>query len=142
MRTIQISTAAFAKIWAHRVDGEEDENTILERLLGVESSQQDSPQKPVRNLRFSEKTLWRHDVKTALTALGGEAHLKQIYTEVRDIRRKAGRSLPLNLEAIVRRELEYNSSDSNVHTGKFDWFRSVGGLGSGVWALRIKDRLA
>lgn len=34
MRTIQISTSVFARIWAARQEGEESEDAILSRLLG------------------------------------------------------------------------------------------------------------
>lgn len=33
-RTVTVSTAVFAAIWANRRDGEETENTILSRMLG------------------------------------------------------------------------------------------------------------
>lgn len=135
MRSISISTEVFARIWAQRIAGEEDEDAILRRLLGV------TPPPKVVNAsqpRMSpvQAHLWRHDVKAALVQLGGQAHLKQIYNEVRDIRRKNGRSVPANLEAIVRRELEHNSSDAKVFLGRHDWFRSVDGIGAGVWATR------
>jgi hypothetical protein len=80
--------------------------------------------------------LWRDDVKLALQELGGSAHLTLIYEAVRNIRRTHGRTLPLSTDAIVRRELEYNSSDSESYQQKLDWFASVDGIGSGVWALR------
>jgi predicted restriction endonuclease len=38
--------------------------------------------------------------------------------------------------AIVRRELEYNSSDSESYQGRYDLFYSVNGIGEGVWGLR------
>ncbi len=140
MRTIQISTGVFAKIWAHRIDGEEDENTILERLLGIAV--------PPRDLENQEdfkdrgaKIRWRDDVKSALISLGGRASLNDLYDRVRDVRRKAGRSLPKNTEAIVRRELEYNSEHSKAHTGRFNWFRPAEGkLGKGVWELNSAER--
>jgi len=133
MRTIEISTEVFAKIWSQRMSGEEDENAILTRLLGLKNaavSDQASPS------TFSTTIVWRQDVRDGLTALGGSAHLKEIYEQVRSTRRSKGRSVPANLEAIVRRELEYNSSDATAYQGKRDWFRSVDGIGSGVWALR------
>lgn len=42
MRTIQISTSVFARIWAARQEGEESENAILNRLLGGESAHADT----------------------------------------------------------------------------------------------------
>lgn len=138
-RSIDVSTEVFAKIWSHRVEGEEDENTILSRLLGLTSpirAESDLEAEPGSSGTLVTRTLWRHDVRAGLLACHGEAPLREIYAAVRKIRVEKGRSVPLNLQAIVRRELEYNSSDSNAFTGKYDWFRSVGGLGSGVWALR------
>lgn len=138
-RSIEVSTEVFAKIWSHRVEGEEDENTILSRLLGLTSpiqSESDIKAEPEGSRTLVTRTLWRHDVRAGLRACHGEAPLRDIYAAVRKIRVAEGRTVPLNLQAIVRRELEYGSSDSNVFTGKYDWFRSVGGLGSGVWALR------
>lgn len=83
-----------------------------------------------------KRLLWRDDVKHALQSLGGAAPLAAIYEKVREIRRAANRRMPPSLEAIVRRELEYNSSDSESFTGKLDWFKSVDGIGNGVWAIR------
>lgn len=139
MRSIDISTEVFAKIWALRLQGEEDENAILMRLLGLKKPQESkapgskstSPRK-----RSITKVLWCHDVRQALRNLGGQAHLREIYEEVRSIRRKAGRSLPINVEPIVRKELEHNSSDSHSYKAKRDWFKSVNGIRGGVWALR------
>jgi hypothetical protein len=142
MRTIQISTDVFAKIWSHRIDGEEDENSILKRLLGLSKDRQvsffdDPPSVPA--VDDTSKIRWRDDVKRAVGECGGQASLRQIYDKVREIRRHEGRSLPANVESIVRRELETNSSDSDSYTGRFDWFRSVGGIGKGVWALRESE---
>lgn len=141
-RSIEISTEVFAKIWSHRAEGEEDENAILTRLLGLNVSAPIEGKGKIKTQRLvipGTKTLWKHDVRAALKACGGEAHLREIYEKVRQIRIEQKRSVPVNLQAIVRRELEYNSSDSNVFTGNHDWFRSVGGLGKGVWALRKSD---
>lgn len=41
MRTIVISTDTFAAIWSHRGPGEETEEAILRRILGIESSAPD-----------------------------------------------------------------------------------------------------
>lgn len=38
MRALSVSTAVFAAIWAARKEGEETENQILERLLGINSA--------------------------------------------------------------------------------------------------------
>lgn len=131
MRLIEVSTDVFAKIWAHRIDGEESEDAILDRLLNA--GRRGAPE-PVA--APGTKALWRDDVRAALEALGGTGHLSQVYTTVRNTRRSAGRSVPYSTDAIVRRELEYCSSDSESFQGEHDWFRSVDGLGKGVWALR------
>lgn len=138
MRTIEISTDVFAKIWAQRIDGEESENQILERLLGVHEARSEKSSVGRDNpiAKAGQKILWRDDVLSALIALGGVASLRDIYSEVRKIRLSAGRSLPLNTDAIIRRELEHNSSDASVFTGDRDWFRTVDGIGGGRWALR------
>jgi hypothetical protein len=130
MRSIEISTAVFSAIWKNRLPGEESEDAILRRLLAVAEADES-----VQNER-SGKVLWRDDVRTALSQLGGEAFLADIYRKVRHIRLAAGRRLPRSTDAIVRRELEYNSSDSESYTGNYDWFRSVDGIGGGRWGLR------
>lgn len=138
MRSIDISTDVFAKIWSLRVDGEESENQILRRVLGLSDAKSASTQKrnsKVPKLKWS-KPVWRDDVHSALEDLGGVASLREIYAAVRKIRLAAGRSLPVNLDAIVRRELEYNSSDASAFTGTRDWFHAVDGIGAGRWALR------
>lgn len=78
---------------------------------------------------------WCDDVKEALINLGGRASLARIYEEVERIRRENGRSVPKHLDAIVRRELEARSSDSEIFNGE-DWFSMAEGKGGGVWALR------
>lgn len=136
-RSIDISTAVYAKIWSLHRQGEECEDEILARVLGVSSLPKEPS--PERNLKI--RRLWRHDIRSALENLGGEAGLEAIYEETRKIRLRAERSLPLNFKAIVRKELEYNSSDSEAYKGKFDWFRSVDGIGRGRWALCKKDEI-
>lgn len=139
MRSIEISTEVFAKIWSQRIAGEESENVILTRLLGLKAavhSEKNLNEKSSLKSKFITAALWRQDVREGLRQLGGAGHLKEIYEVVRAIRREHGRSVPANLEAIIRRELEYNSSDASTYQGKRDWFRSVNGIGSGNWALR------
>lgn len=133
MRTIDISTDVFSAIWKNRLAGEESEDAILRRLLQVGAGTNAASPETNRN----GKCLWRDDVKAALLQLGGEAHLSEIYRQVRQIRLSAGRRLPRSTEAIVRRELEYNSSDSESFTGKYNWFRSIQGIGAGRWGLRV-----
>lgn len=76
---------------------------------------------------------WREDVLDAVRDIGGIGPLAAIYEAVE--LRRAG-PLPPTWQAIVRRELEYNSSDSESHQKRHDLFRSVHGIGGGVWALR------
>lgn len=135
MRTIEVSTDVFAKIWSHRSEGEENEDAILRRILAVRAV--DFAQRKEKEGKDVRKILWRDDVWSALEKLGGSAPLVEIYRCVREIRRAEGRRVPASLDAIVRRELEYNSSDSESFTERYDWFRSVHGIGAGVWALRV-----
>lgn len=88
------------------------------------------------DLSMHVDTTWRDDVEEAVQNLGGKAHLVRIYKEVEKIRRDRGASIPPSIEAVVRRELENNSSDSQSFTGRHDLFYSVDGLGGGVWGLR------
>lgn len=130
MRRVEISTDVYAKIWSHRQPGEESEDQILARILGVRLTK-------VRKEDVSMKQqLWRDDVKLALQQLGGSAPLTEIYAAVRNIRIINGRTLPPSTNAIIRREIEYNSSDTESYQHKLDWFKTVDGIGSGVWALR------
>ena len=79
---------------------------------------------------------WRDDVRIALVRLGGKAHLSDIYAEVKTIREAGSKTLPVSFEAIVRRVLEENSSDTASFRNLFDIFYMPAGKGSGIWALR------
>lgn len=141
MRSIEISTDVFSRIWAHRIAGEETEDAILRRLLSGKGSESEAIRSSAATKAgFSglttQRVLWRDDVRQALIDLGGQAPLDAIYAQVRGIRRAEGRKLPRHTDAIVRRELEYNSSDSESYTEKRDWFRAVHGIGAGVWGIR------
>lgn len=138
MRTIEISTDVFSLIWAARQPDEETEDQILLRVLsnGWPMHPVKKPKATVTPRKSGAKVLWRDDVVDALTRLGGEADLHEIYGAVTEIRQDAGRSLPLSAEAVIRRELENNSSDSEAFTGHRNLFRSVNGIGGGRWALR------
>jgi 5-methylcytosine-specific restriction endonuclease McrA len=83
---------------------------------------------------------WWESVEQALGNLGGNSSLKDLYPEVRNVRLENGDTTPVSLEEVVRKELEYNSSDSSNWRGTRDIFFSVHGLGNGVWGLR--DQLA
>jgi len=79
---------------------------------------------------------WRDDVREGLRRLGGRAPLLEIYKEVEAVRRAAGRSIPRTIDAVVRRTLEENSSDSDSYRSGRDIFSMPTGRGAGVWALR------
>lgn len=134
-KSVEVSTDVYAAIWARRTAGEETEDQILARIFAVDRSpgrrSADTEEGPTAKVR------WRDDVKESLSSLGGSATLSEIYKEVRLRRTAAGRSLPTSLDAIIRRELENNSSDSESFTGKYDIFSSVDGIGAGVWSLRF-----
>lgn len=139
MRSIEVTTEVFARIWSQRRDGEEDENSILARLLGVATNDEVARQEGLEGENLSSKqnkVRWRDDVLDALNNLGGCAHLSDIYREVREIRLRHGRTVPTNANAIVRRELEQNCFEAGAYTGERNWFRSVEGLGQGIWAIR------
>lgn len=76
---------------------------------------------------------WRSDIVQALRNIGGQGSLAEIYEAVQAVRPKP---LPRTWRAIVRKELEYNSSDSESFQERYDLFKSVDGIGNGVWALR------
>lgn len=77
-------------------------------------------------------------MEVALTNLGGVATLKDLYGEVRRVRIAHNDTLPVSIEEVVRKELEYNSSDSSNWRGARDLFFSVHGIGRGTWGLRRK----
>jgi len=77
--------------------------------------------------------MWRDDVVLALRSLGGEAHLSDIYEAVRKNREGV---FPNSWQAIIRRELEHNSSNSASYQNRYDLFYSTHGIGRGRWGLR------
>ena len=145
MRTIEIETSVFAAIWSARRDDEETENDILKRLLyevteerrltpSIDpSSLSERGHRARKDVVLEGKVRWIDDVKFAFEELGGRAFLDQIYLQVREQRRMAGRSLPRSLEAIVRRSIEEQSSDSEAFKGNEDLFEHIS---RGEWALR------
>lgn len=149
MRTIEISTKTFAAIWALRIDGEETENQILERVLTAPEQNAEianiepkvstvpnhsRPNKYASNKEFemTGKIRWVDDIVSSLRDLGGEANLNDIYNHVRMKRKTAGRSVTKEYQATIRRTLEDHSSDSANHRAA-DLFALVG---RGIWALR------
>ena len=133
MRTIEISTKVFAEIWARRIDGEETENDVLERLLHTPAAVS-TPRPAVQNkeVEMFGKIRWVDDIIAALRDLGGEATLADIYDAVRIRRKTDGRSVTREYKATIRRTLEDHSSDSANHRSD-DLFALVD---RGIWALR------
>ncbi|PWI31091.1 HNH endonuclease [Vibrio albus] len=77
---------------------------------------------------------WIDYVIRAMENLGGEATYSQLYTEIEQLK---GGNLTKSWQATVRNTIESYSSDSDNWTpSKDDLFYSVGGKGSGHWALR------
>jgi predicted RNase H-like nuclease len=69
-----------------------------------------------------------------LTNIEGGTHIGgRSYAQLRKIRPEPH---PDSFEAIIRRELESHSSDSEAFSGKHDLFYSVDGIGGGTWGLR------
>jgi hypothetical protein len=78
---------------------------------------------------------WLDEVLAALEAIGGTAHLSEIYAEVerRDYMDFIARP---TWQAAVRETLEKHSSDSDAFLHNGDYFYSVEGIGNGVWGIR------
>ena len=141
-KKIEVSTEVFAAIWSARTNGENTEDTVLRRVLGL-------PQLPVLSVENKRgpqsadlrpvspkvRIRWVDDVESALINLGGRAHLDKIYAEVRRIRSTSGRSIPISFEEVIRKELEVHSSDSHAYGWREDIF-AIEEKGSGVWRLR------
>lgn len=69
----------------------------------------------------------------AVKSIGGQGSLNEIYAA---ITRLSTKELPRTWQAIVRRELEHNSSDSKSFQKRHDLFFSIRGIGNGFWGLR------
>jgi hypothetical protein len=145
MRQIEISTDVYARIWALREAGEDDENAILQRLLfdrslgaATEAAPPAARLEEAKEMHIASyaKATWAHDLVSVLQAMGGKARLERIYDAVEKLRRANGRSVPRTLEATVRRTLENHSSHSDNYLGGVDLFCMPDGKGAGVWALR------
>lgn len=76
---------------------------------------------------------WKDEIQIALSHLGGEAPLQEIYDYIEN---HSQVDLSPNWTATVRGTLERFSSDSKAYGGRNDLFYSVHGLGAGVWGLR------
>lgn len=72
---------------------------------------------------------WADDIEVALENLGGEAHLSDIYGEVEEIRKAAGRTWPQTARALIRGTLERHCQDSNLFAGTERFKRLVRGSG-------------
>lgn len=83
--------------------------------------------------------IWRDVVREALGRIGGSGNLSEIYESVLGMSIQHDEELTATWQAIVRRELEYNSSDSESFRNRWDWFQSTHGIGSGHWTLRDYD---
>lgn len=142
MRTIEVSTDVFAKLWAFRAPGEDDESAILLRIFSqLERYAHDAQQSLETNGRTEVlsaigKPTWALDLVTVLRTAGGKARLSEIYENASTLRKSSGRSVPVELEATVRRTLENHSSDSHNYRGGPDLFCMPNGKGAGIWALR------
>ena len=154
MRTIEISNEIFGKIWSASVEGDESENDILARMFAereflaeVEAEPEHVETKTIQ-VKSHERTItiprigkitWIDDVALALDHIGGKGQLAEIYKSVRAIRSRGGRSLPPSTEAVIRKTLEENSSDSDAYKGGMDLFALPEGKGRGMWALRYAN---
>lgn len=100
-----------------------------------------TPREQTQVTNVSFQTRWCDDVRQALENLSGVAPLDKIYSEVAKIRGNAGRPLPPSFEAIIRKELEVRSSDSETYNAERgeDWFEIKGYKGQGSWGLRAKQ---
>ena len=75
---------------------------------------------------------WIEDTRLALKNLNKPSHLKDIYAEIESIRDVSSSD---SWQAITRRVLETNSSDSKVFDSKFDFFTNRD-IGKGIWELK------
>lgn len=75
---------------------------------------------------------WSEEIVEALRELGGQAPRSEILAFIE--KRRTG--LTQHWKMTVQNTIERHSSDSQNYKGGEDLFKSVGGIGSGVWALR------
>lgn len=80
---------------------------------------------------------WVDEVHEALTEIGGDGSLAEIYNQIRtrDVMNFVSNK---NWKAAVRQTLETHSSDSEAFRNYGDYFYSVYGIGQGHWGLRTK----
>lgn len=130
MKKISVSADVYAAIWRNHRQGEETEDEILRRLLLASGNADTQPTARRR------KTKWIDDVVTGLSRIDGAGHLSAIYDVVLAVRKENGHRIPVSAEAIIRRILEENSSQTISFKGKQDLFTAPNGIGAGYWALR------
>jgi hypothetical protein len=129
--------------WVKRVGKEEIDSKVL-RVQGTLVEFGDADANRILELLSSDErgtTLqrgWVDDIVDYFKELGGEAHYSELYRQIEDHpRRELGREW----QAVVRRTIEEHSSDTTIWSKRRmpDLFRSVEGLGKGVWALRAYE---
>jgi predicted restriction endonuclease len=81
---------------------------------------------------------WKDEIAHSLAALGGIAKYAELYEYIETHpETHPSTGLSSKWQAVVRHTIEIHSSDSeNYRRGREDVFRSVSGLGKGVWGLR------
>lgn len=84
---------------------------------------------------LQDSSKWINIIYNSLVNLGGEVRLKELYDEVYNIvRKKYPQKLNnKNIEATVRKLLQYYSSDTKNYNGKIDLFRQIK---KGIWCIR------
>jgi len=76
--------------------------------------------------------MWTDDIKAAFINLNGIGKNQEIYDEIKKIRP----NLSGDWQAVVRRTIQQNSSDTQSWLRTNDFFYSVNGIGQGIWGLR------
>jgi len=130
-RSIQVDVDVYAAIWRNHAVGDQNENDILKRMLLARTSREKSELQHHR-----KKRKWIDDVLSGILAIGGKGYYSEIYKSVKRIRIENGNRIPKSFEAIIRREIENHSSESEAFLGKQDLFTAPKGLGAGYWAVR------
>ena len=154
MRQISVSTRVFAAIWGARVEGEESENEILERLLlgggevmpaqpefcSDESGDllDDSVDTQTREVKPMELHMnadgWLEVVVAAFQKLGRGPHsLDRIYKSVERVVRESGKPMVESLDETVRGTIYDNCAESKRWKRKRDVFRRAS---RGHWELK------
>lgn len=146
MREISIGIETFAEIWKQRRDGENSEDDVLKRLLGLSEgpnvkapTPKDVPkgdEKPMMAADLPPSKKWSDLLVWTLRKLGGRAHLSDIYRVSRMGRKALGFATTLHHDDSARECLESHCSESKKFRGKEDLFFMPEGKGAGIWALR------